>query len=102
MTPRQIFNKVLESTASILAEETLTDNSIIEMRFEACSTCIFRDSEINKCRVCGCYLSVKTPLKTNFNPKHLEFEVTHCPMGKWQDFDTANYYRSQRKQILLT
>ena len=59
----------------------------------ACLTCKHRNEKKNKCKVCGCYLDLKTKAAENWNPKKLRIEITHCPLGKWNDLDVANEYR---------
>lgn len=41
-------------------------------RLEICKTCDQFDSELTKCKVCGCFMMVKTMI-----PR------TRCPLDKW-------------------
>lgn len=53
------------------------------------------NAEIGKCLGCGCLLPEKTYSKTNRTLEHPNGEVTHCPLGRWDDLILTNYYRVQ-------
>lgn len=73
-----------------------------EARMAVCFGCPSRDEKQNVCDVCGCFLDLKTGAKTNWNAKKFRNEITHCPLGKWNDKDTANIYREMDGKELLT
>lgn len=62
-------------------------------RLEVCERCPFLNKKSRKCRVCGCYVDIKTGTIKNRNPEKLRNEFTHCPKGKWNDKELANQYR---------
>lgn len=45
-------------------------------RLKICSTCP-QKTTLNRCRACGCFLGLKTSLKTE-----------KCPIGKWEQVVT--------------
>lgn len=47
-------------------------DSTLEVRKKECSTCPLFDSSSNKCRSCGCYMTVKWA-----------YEKSTCPLKKW-------------------
>ncbi len=98
-----MVSKILEKTAKLLFTVEEIDNPILEKhRMDTCKTCTYYDAENDKCTVCGCFMSIKTRLLTNRNPKRVRIEHTHCPMGLWEDKELANYYRQQDGLELLT
>ena len=78
----------------ILKVEPLNDPELEKERYDKCRSCDKYDAKNDKCSVCGCFMEIKTPLKYNINPKKMgRVEITHCPLGKWDDKDIANQYR---------
>jgi hypothetical protein len=49
-----------------------SDKELIESRLEICNSCEWFKKSLQKCRKCGCFMSLKTTLK----------QAT-CPIGKW-------------------
>ena len=97
----KIFHDTLKAAAkATLSVEQLNDKSIIAERNSICAKCDKRDATLDKCKECGCYLEIKSGLKTNINPMY-GVEVTHCPNGKWGDIEIANHYRARRGQQLI-
>lgn len=77
-----------------LKVEPLDDKILENERLDTCKKCENYDINNDKCGVCGCYMEIKVGLKYNRNPKKGgRIEITHCPMGKWNDIETANVYR---------
>lgn len=88
-----LINELIKVGAdSLLVRERVSD---IERayRMDICLNCDFIDAENMRCKVCTCFLQVKTGAKTNWNPKKLRGEITHCPKGFWDDIEIANEYR---------
>lgn len=77
---------------AVLVLETVPED-VRAMREEVCLTCDKRSGEENRCKVCKCFLAVKQTSKENRNPLKFRNEITHCPLGLWNDKDTANMYR---------
>ena len=86
-------DKILHLIAETVIVKELTDRATALERMEVCLACEHRDDKANKCGVCGCFLDLKTTCATNWNAKKLRNEVTHCPLGKWDDLEIANQYR---------
>lgn len=88
---------IIERAAALLAEKTLVnervDDQIAKERLGICESCNFLDQDSRRCKVCKCFVDAKTKAQTNFNPKTLRNEITHCPNGFWNDIETANFYR---------
>ena len=81
----------------LLVDEEHGDQAVTDQRWSACLSCQkFKKTNLT-CVKCGCYLNVKIPAKVNFNIKHGEYEVTHCPLGKWNDKELAEYYKNKRQ-----
>lgn len=95
-------DKVLELAAKKVLQVSQVDPEIQKFRMSVCLQCEKRDTESNKCKVCKCFLAVKTDTAENLNPKKLRYEITHCPLGRWNDLETANQYREIDGLPLLT
>lgn len=89
----------------LIAENVIVREQVGEeeaaMRFNVCLGCDRRDEKENTCKECGCFLDLKCGAKTNWNAKKLRTEITHCPLGKWNDKETANVYREMDGKELL-
>jgi hypothetical protein len=92
-----LIDKILKLAAETTLPIEYVTEDVAAWRMSVCLGCEHRDASKEKCKVCGCYLEVKVGCKTNRNPEKLRSEITHCPMGKWNDKDTANAYRSLDK-----
>lgn len=88
-----LLNQIGEVAARTLLQLEKVDDETKSFRFSVCVECDKRDVEANRCKVCKCYLAVKTGTKENINPKKGRREITHCPLGKWGDLAIANEYR---------
>lgn len=75
---------------------------LAEFRMNVCRACEHFESEMEQCGKCGCFMDIKTRLFTNRNPKNAgRIEITHCPLGKWQDKHIANAYLKLDEKELL-
>lgn len=99
---QEIKNKALHLLAEKLIVKEQVDGDEAARRFRVCVGCEYRNEKENVCDVCGCFLDLKTTAKTNWNAKKLRNEITHCPLGKWNDKKTANVYRGMDGKELLT
>lgn len=86
------IEKITHTLADALIVDKKVSKEVAEWRMSICQACEHRND--NKCGVCGCFLDLKTKSATNFNPKRMAYEVTHCPLGRWDDEEIANHYRS--------
>jgi hypothetical protein len=86
-------DKILHLMAETLIVKEKVSDEVANERMSVCIACEYRDKEENKCKKCGCFLDLKTACLTNWNPKKNRNEVTHCPIGKWNDLETTNQYR---------
>lgn len=60
------------------------------------------DAEGRRCNHCTCPIDAKAGLLFNKNSrKWFRIELTHCPLGKWDDKDIANYYRKMDGKDLI-
>ena len=97
----EIKNKVLHLIAeTVIVKEHVTETEAA-VRMSVCFSCPNRNEKENVCDVCGCFLDLKTGAKTNWNAKRLRNEITHCPLGKWNDKEIANVYREMDGKELL-
>lgn len=88
-----LINELLKAGAKAALETKKVSIEVSENRMQICRGCDNFNAKNLKCKDCGCYLEVKTECEINLNPKKLRYEVTHCPIGKWNDAEIANKYR---------
>lgn len=88
---------IVEQIKHFLAETLIVkehvDAETADLRMGVCMNCEHRDTDENTCRVCTCFLDLKTKSRVNWRPSKSRNEITHCPLGKWADIETANEYR---------
>ena len=98
---QEMKNKALHLLAeTVIVKEKVTAD-VAKERMRVCFGCSSRDEKENVCGECGCFLDLKTGAKTNWNAKRMRNEITHCPLGKWNDKETANLYREMDGKELL-
>lgn len=88
-----IKDRILKVAAGIAIVREKVDQHVADERMSVCMGCEHRDADKNKCKVCSCFLDLKTQSGTNWRPSKNRIEITHCPLGKWGDLQTANEYR---------
>ena len=97
----KIIKELGSKIGSLLVEEPLNNPIIEEARKNKCrgsadiKPCLFYKKDTDQCKVCSCFIDVKASAKTNYSLKKNEIEITHCPMGWWEDADIAHKYRSR-------
>lgn len=87
-----IFLEALKAAAKGLVLDDVPFD-VSEFRYQTCKTCDKRKPETDQCGICNCFLKLKSGSKTNINPLRARTEITHCPLGKWNDKEIANHYR---------
>lgn len=98
-----IYKQALKLAAKTFIVKEAASNEVAAERMAICSGCEHMNHEEIKCGVCGCFLDLKTASAVNWNPAKMRNEITHCPLGKWGDIQTANTYRQiDGKQLLTT
>lgn len=97
----EIKNKALHLLAEKIIVKEQTNEQEAAARMLVCLNCDKRDAKENKCTVCGCFLDLKTGSRVNWNAAKMRNEITHCPLGKWNDKKTANVYREIDGKELL-
>lgn len=90
---KEVLNDLLKKIADKVLVNERVSSEEANSRFKICKTCENFDSANEKCKLCGCYMEIKTASKVHFNFKKQRTEITHCPVGYWGDIDTANYYK---------
>lgn len=94
MNADKLYRKAKHNLSQIAFVGNKVDDELRQKRIEACKGCLkYFDEENEECLKCGCVLKTKWNLKEFFNPIKLRNEIAHCPLGKWDDLDIANYYR---------
>lgn len=89
-----LSKKLLSLAAEALLVEQYVEEAVAKFRMSICLTCDRRDPGMNRCLECGCMLDAKTKSKLNRRLSlGRQSEVTHCPLGKWDDLKIANEYR---------
>lgn len=99
---QDIKNRALHLLAAMVIVKEVVEGQEADERFSVCLSCDRRDAEENTCLECGCFLDLKTSAKTNWNARKLRNEITHCPLGRWNDIEIANVYREMDGKELLT
>lgn len=97
-----LIHELLKAGAKAVLEVETVSEKVAKKRMDICASCPNFNPKNIKCNICGCYLEVKTGCKTNYNPKKMRTEVTHCPLGLWKDTKIANEYRKIDGLPLLT
>lgn len=106
----EISRQVQRQTAdAIFSGERLTGEegeNEKQRRLSICEACPKFDPDSRKCTACGCFMDVKAGLKTHLEISTMQYEVTHCPEGRWGKaeingqeidyFEIANYYKKQK------
>lgn len=87
-----VIDNIKHALAGALIVGEKVSDEVAAWRMSICQACEHRRD--NVCGVCGCFLDLKAKSATNFNPAKMRNEVTHCPLGKWNDEEIANHYRS--------
>jgi hypothetical protein len=74
----------------LLAVEKHGDTELSKFRMSKCNECPHKKMENGEpvCGVCGCYLDIKIHCLTN-RDKHGKVQITHCPIGRWDDAEFA-------------
>ena len=85
---------LIEKAADLVFVKEHVSEELAKWRINICLTCPNFQKKLKRCGVCGCFLEAKTKSKTNRSPKRPQGEETHCPLGKWNDKETANFYRA--------
>lgn len=88
-----IADKILKLAAVKFLQVSKADKETAAFRMGVCMGCEHRDAIENRCKICKCFLEIKTETAENRNIKQGRYEITHCPLGKWNDLLTANEYR---------
>ena len=88
-----LLDEIGKIAAKTLLVHDQVDSETRDNRLNTCLSCEKMQKEHMKCGMCGCYVEIKSGSMTNFNPKKGRNEITHCPLGRWGDLETANAYR---------
>jgi hypothetical protein len=86
-----MINKVFWLLKSFLAKHIIVieraSDDLKKKRLEVCLNCEFkREREgMDICAACGCFLDLKASSLININYREKRLEITHCPVGKWND-----------------
>lgn len=88
-----LLDDILHLAAEKIIVKEKVSPEVSKERYALCLECSHRDKVADKCTVCGCFLDLKTGAKINWNALKNRNEITHCPLGKWNDLETANTYR---------
>lgn len=89
------FDSFLKATAGKVLVLEQTDAETADMRWKTCWGCEQMDHSDKRCRLCGCFIEVKIWSKTSRSAHRPMGEVTHCPLGKWNDKEITNHYRAE-------
>jgi len=70
---KNLGKDIVKNVKSVAAGNSLNaDQSEIDKRKNICNSCEFFEKNQQRCLKCGCYMAVKTYLKSS-----------NCPIGKW-------------------
>jgi anaerobic selenocysteine-containing dehydrogenase len=98
---QQATDTVLKAAADTVIVIEHVDEETATFRYNVCLGCDFRDPDRDKCLACSCYLEEKSWSHTNRTIERPFGEVTHCPLGRWNDKEIANHYRHLDGKPLL-
>ena len=84
---------ILKLAASAVLVTGTVPEAEAERRMNICFGCDRRQEKQNKRGAGGGDLDLKTKTSHNRNIRKMRNEITHCPLGRWGDKDTANIYR---------
>lgn len=89
-----IFRNTAKFLASTLLVKQNHNNIAVEkFREHKCRQCPYFDPVDTICNNCGCLLDVKWKSLINRKISTGETQVTHCPIGSWNDSDFAAFYK---------
>jgi len=66
------FGDEVQRFLAELEPHEIADSDVASLRFQTCLGCPEFNRETRECRICWCYMPVKTRLA-----------VAECPIGKW-------------------
>jgi hypothetical protein len=89
------FDEIKKIAAGKMLVLEQVEQPVADMRWKTCWHCDQMDHSNKTCRTCGCYIEVKIWSKTSRSPARPMGELTHCPLGKWEDKEVANHYRAE-------
>ena len=69
------------------------DATTASVRLAICKGCKNYDAAGDECKICHCFMTIKTGSKIHFNPVKLRKEITHCPEGLWGDLEISSHYK---------
>ena len=87
------LDEIKHYLASKVIVKEKVNEELADWRFDICLQCSRRDADENKCLEYGCFLDLKVGSRVNWRPAKNRNEITHCPLGKWDDKQIANEYR---------
>jgi hypothetical protein len=88
-----IIAKAKRLIAERLIVESKVDDETARWRMSICMSCEHRNVLDNTCKLCGCFLDLKTRAEVNYSLKRMRSEITHCPDGRWNDQQLATFYK---------
>ena len=89
------FDEVKKIAAEKMLVLEQADAATADMRWKTCWGCDQMEHSNKTCRICGCYIEMKIWSKSSRSLARPTGEITHCPLGKWEDKDLANHYRAE-------
>lgn len=88
-----LVDEILKIAADKILVESYVSEETAKFRMDVCLSCPLLSLSDYRCKVCRCYVEGKTPSEKHYNLKKRRMEITHCPLGKWNDLEIANEYR---------
>lgn len=92
-----VLNDIIARAKRLIAEQIIVESMVgddtARWRMSICTSCEHRDAHNNTCKLCGCFLDLKTKTAINYSTKRLRSEITHCPDGRWNDKQIADFYK---------
>lgn len=91
-----IIELIKQSLAGAALVIENVDAETAKFRLSVCVECGYNSkAEVPRCNCCTCYINRKVWSKTNRSKERPNGEVTHCPLGKWNDAEIATMYKSK-------
>lgn len=79
--------------STLLVEEKHEWQDLATYRIGKCEGCPHFKQDTRQCGICLCFMDEKVKATTHNNLAKGRQEITHCPIGSWNDAHIANMYR---------
>jgi ribosomal protein L37E len=81
---KQIQDLLKLAAKNVLVIEEVPEYEALR-RYAICEACPSKQFNAKKktCKICGCFMEVKTKARVHRTKKFPQGQITHCPAGHW-------------------